>query len=106
VLCQNSHSGAELAFSALVRCPRVLTDQAVNDLSALDPGGHVDRLARHVQRRPLLSRLMGPMLVAVPRVLGQDLPELSFTIDQQVVEALAPDPIFGRNRTAVLLEAA
>jgi hypothetical protein len=37
-----------------LRCPRVLADQAVNDLSALDPGGHVDRLARLVQRRPLL----------------------------------------------------
>ena len=46
------------------------------------------------------------MLVVVPRVLGQDLPEVLFTIDQQVVEALAPDPIFGRNRTTLLLEAA
>jgi hypothetical protein len=50
-------------FLRSLRCPRVLTDQAVNDLSALAPGGHVDRLARHVQGRPLLSQLMGPMLV-------------------------------------------
>ena len=77
-------------FLRSLRCPRVLADQAVNDLSALDPGGHVDRLARLVQVRPLLPRLMGPMLVVVPRVLGQDLPEVSFTVDQQVVEALVP----------------
>ena len=38
----------------------------------------------------LLPRLMGPMLVVVPRVLGQDLPDVAFTVDQQVVEALAP----------------
>ena len=59
-------------------------------LSAFDPGGHIDRLAGFVQRGPLLPRLMGPMLVVMPRVLGQDLPEVSFTVDQQVVEALAP----------------
>jgi len=62
----------------------------VDDLSALDPGGHIDRLAKLVQRRSLLPRLMGPMLVVMSRVLGQDLPEVSFTIGQQVVEALAP----------------
>ncbi len=38
----------------------------------------------------MLPRLMGPMHVVVPRVLAQDLPEVAFTIDQQVVEALAP----------------
>ena len=57
-------------------------------LSALDPGGHIDRLAGLVQWRPLLPRLMGPMLVVMPRVLGQDLPEVSFTVDQQVAGAL------------------
>jgi hypothetical protein len=62
----------------------------VEDLSALDPGGHVDRLVGLVQRGSLLPRLMGAMLVVMPRVLGQDLPEVSFTVDQQVVEALAP----------------
>jgi hypothetical protein len=46
-------------FLRSLRCPRVLADQALNDLSALDPGGHVDRLARLVQRRSLLPRLMG-----------------------------------------------
>jgi hypothetical protein len=53
-------------FLRSLRCPRVLATQAVNDLSALDPGGHVDRLARLVQRRSLLPRLMGPMHVVVP----------------------------------------
>jgi hypothetical protein len=62
----------------------------VEDLPALDPGGHVDRLIGLVQRRSLLPRLMGPMLVVMPRVLGQDLPEVPFTVDQQVIEALAP----------------
>jgi hypothetical protein len=33
---------------------------------------------------------MRPMLVVVPRVLGQDPPEVSFAVDQQVVKALAP----------------
>ena len=71
-------------------CSSVLVDQAVDDLSALDPGGHIDRLAGLVQRRPLLPRLVGPMFVVVPRVLGQDLPEVAFTVDQQAVQALAP----------------
>jgi hypothetical protein len=62
----------------------------VDDLPTLDPGGHIDRLARFMQRRSLFPRLMRPMLVVVPRVLGQDPPEVSFAVDQQVVKALAP----------------
>jgi hypothetical protein len=85
---QNSRTSSELVFSASSGCSPVLADQVVDDLSALDPGGHVDRLAGLVQRRPLLPRLMGPMLVVMPRVLGQDLPEVSFTVDQQVAGAL------------------
>ena len=77
-------------FLGSLRCPRVLVDQDVDDLSALDPGGHIDRLAGLVQRRSLLPRLMGPMHVVVPRVLAQDLPEVAFTVDQQVAGALAP----------------
>jgi len=71
-------------------CSPVLAEQPVDDLSALDPGGHVDRLAGLVQRRSLLARLVRPMLVVVPRVLGQDPPEVLFTVDQQVVKALTP----------------
>jgi hypothetical protein len=61
----------------------------VDDLSTADPGSHIDRLAGLVQWRSLFPRLVGPMLVVMPRVLGQDLPKMSFTVDKQVVEALA-----------------
>ena len=70
VPCQNSHAGSELVFLGSSCSPRVLADQAVEDLPALDLGGHVDHLAGFVQRRSLLPRLMGPMLVVVPRVLA------------------------------------
>jgi len=59
-------------------------------LSALDPGGHIDRPAWLVQRRSLVPRLVGPVIIVVPRVLGQDLPEMPFAVDQQVAGALAP----------------
>ena len=62
----------------------------MDDLLALDPGSHIDRLTGLVQRRSLFSRLMGPMIVVMLRVLGQDLPKVLFTVDQQVVRALAP----------------
>jgi hypothetical protein len=54
-----------------------------------DPGGHIDRLAGLVQPRSLFPRLVRPVLVVVPRVLGQDPPEVPFAVDQQVVEAFA-----------------
>ena len=38
----------------------VLADQAVDDLPALDPGNHIDRLTGLVQRRSLFPRLVGP----------------------------------------------
>src|SRR6266571_3027567 len=62
----------------------------MDDLSALGPGGHIDRLAGLVQRRSLFPRLVRPMFVVVMRVLGQSQPEVSFTVDQEVVKALAP----------------
>jgi hypothetical protein len=64
----------------------------VDDLSALDPGGHchIDRFAGLVQRRSLFPRLVRPVLVIVPRVLGQSPPEVLFAVDQQVVQARAP----------------
>ncbi len=43
-----------------------------------------------MQRWSLFARLVGAMFVVMPRVLGEDPPEVSFTVDQQVVEALAP----------------
>ena len=65
------------------------SDQAVDDLSVRDPGGHIDRLAGLVQRRSLFPRLVRPVLVVVLRVLGQDPPEVPFAVDQQVVGAFA-----------------
>jgi hypothetical protein len=61
----------------------------LDDLPALDPGGHIDRLAGLVQRRSLLPRLVGSMIVVVLRVFGQDAPEVLFAVNQQMVEALA-----------------
>jgi len=77
-------------FLRFLGCSVVLVDQAVDNLPARDPGRHIDRLTGLVQRRSLFSRLMRPMTVVMPRVLGQDPPEVPFTVDQQVIEALAP----------------
>jgi hypothetical protein len=59
-------------------------------LPALDPGGHIDRLAGLVQRRSLCPRLVGPVIVVVLGVPGQDLPEVLLAVDEQVVGALTP----------------
>jgi len=67
----------------------VLVDQPVDDLPAPDPASDVDRSGGLVQRRSLLARLVRAMFVVVSRVLGEDPPEMSFAVDQQVVEALA-----------------
>ena len=90
VPCQNSHHGSELVFLGRLGRSPVLVDQAMDDLPARNPGGHIDRLAGLVQRRPLFPRLVRPVLVVMPRVLGQDPAKVPFTVDQQVVEALAP----------------
>jgi len=58
-------------------------------LPALDPGGQVDRLTGLVQRWSLSSRLVGPVIVVVLGVLGQDPPKVLFAVDRQMVEALA-----------------
>jgi hypothetical protein len=62
----------------------------MDHLPAPDPACDVDRLAGLMQRWSLFARLAGAMFVVMPRVLGKDPPEVSFTVDQQVVEALAP----------------
>jgi pimeloyl-ACP methyl ester carboxylesterase len=71
-------------------CSPVLADQAVDDLPAFDPRGNVDRLAGLVQRRSLFARLVRAMFVVMPCVLCQDPPEVPLAVDQQVIEALAP----------------
>ena len=68
----------------------VLVDQPVDDLPAPDPAGDVDWLAGLMQRRSLFARLVRAMFVVMPRVLGEDPPEVPFAGDQQLVEALAP----------------
>jgi hypothetical protein len=83
--CQNSHTSSELVLGS----PAVLVNQAVGDVGALDPSGHIDWLARLVKRRSLFPRLVRPMFVVVPRVLCQHPPEVSFAVDKQVVKALA-----------------
>ena len=80
----------ELVFTVPSGCSPVLADQAVDDVRALDPAGYIDRLAGFVQRRSLVPRLVRPVFVIVPRVLGQDILEVPFAVDQQVVQALAP----------------
>jgi hypothetical protein len=55
------------------------------------------RLIRASHRSPgraraagvFFSRLVGPVIVVVLRVFGQDVPKVLFAVDQQVVEALA-----------------
>src|ERR1019366_6223813 len=71
-------------------CFAVLADQALAGLPAVDRGGHIDRPAGLVQRGSLFPRLVGPVIVVVLRVLGQDLPKVLFAVDEQMVEALAP----------------
>ena len=90
VPCHNS--GNTLSWYFLYSSGRspVLVDRPVDDLPAPDPAGNVDRLAGLMQRWSLLARLVGAMFVVMLRVLGEDPPEVSFTVDQQVVEALAP----------------
>jgi hypothetical protein len=46
--------------------PAIFVDQAVDDVGARDPGGHIDRLAGLVQRRSLFPRLVRPMTVVMP----------------------------------------
>ncbi len=80
----------ELVFTVPSGCSPVLADQGVDDVRALDPAGYIDRLAGFVQRRSLVPRLVRPVFVIVPCVLGHDILEVPFAEDQQVVQALAP----------------
>jgi hypothetical protein len=76
-------------FPCSLACSPVLADQAVNDLSAADAGGHIDRPVDLVLRASLFAQLVRPVFVVMLRILGQDPPEVPFAIGQQVVEALA-----------------
>jgi len=65
-----AHGGWTAALCSL-GCSPVLADQAVDDLPALDPGGHIDDAARLMQRRILVQRLVRPVAVIVQCELGQ-----------------------------------
>ena len=68
-----------------------ILDQAVDDLPARDPAGHIGRSAGPVNvARSLFVRLVRAMFVVMPRVLGQGPPEVPVAVDQQVVKVLAP----------------
>jgi hypothetical protein len=47
-------------------CPAVFADQAAKDLSALDPGGDIDGVARLTLRRLLLQALVRTVVVVMP----------------------------------------
>jgi hypothetical protein len=54
----------------------------LDGLPTLDSGGQIDRLAGFVQRSPLFPGLVRTVIVIVLCVLGQNLPQVSFTVDQ------------------------
>jgi hypothetical protein len=65
-------------------------DQACDGGAALDHSREVDRLVGVVQWWSLSAGLMSPMGVVALFILGQHPPQVSLPIDQQVIEALAP----------------
>jgi hypothetical protein len=70
-------------------CSAVFADQAAGGSCALDLGGDIGGLSVPVERRPWAERLMGPVTVVVPGILGQDLPQVLLAVDQQAFGALA-----------------
>jgi hypothetical protein len=88
VLCQNSFTSAERVPLRSLGRFAAFADQAAGGLRALNLGGDVDGMAGFAQRRPLVQRLMRPVIVVVPYVLGQDIPEMPLAENQQVIRAL------------------
>jgi hypothetical protein len=66
---------------------RWIADQAAENLPALDPGSDIDGAAGPPWRF-LLQALVQAMAVVVPGEIGQDLAEMTFAEDQDVVQAL------------------
>jgi hypothetical protein len=66
----------------------VFTDQSTDDAPALDPGCDIGHAAGLAQRRPC-CRLVRPVPVVVPRVLGQHPSQVLLAEDQHMVQALA-----------------
>ena len=67
----------------------VLVDQPADRGLAVDPASHVDGLAWVVYRRVKGSASVGTMMVVVALELGEYGAQVSFTVDQQMVEALS-----------------
>lgn len=67
----------------------MFADQAAENLPSHDPRGVVDSVARFLQWRSLLKRLVRPVGSKVPDVLGQNVAEISLAEDQQLIQALA-----------------
>jgi hypothetical protein len=65
-------------------------NQTRDGTAALDHSREIDRLAGIVQWGPLAAGLVSPMTVVAPLILGKRLPQVPFTVNQQVVKALAP----------------
>jgi hypothetical protein len=76
------------AFAVRSGSSAVLADQPSNDPSTADPGGHVDHLARIVQRRAKRTALMRAVIVEMTFILDQAPTPVPLTIDQQVIKAL------------------
>jgi hypothetical protein len=70
-------------------CSAVFAGQAADDLPALGPDSNVDGVAGLVKRRSLVLPMVWPVAVVMPRVLGQDFPEMLLAENQHVIEALA-----------------
>jgi hypothetical protein len=59
VPCHNSHAGPELVFLWSSACSPVLADQALDDVGALDAGGHIGRVAGFVQALTSALKITG-----------------------------------------------
>jgi hypothetical protein len=68
----------------------VLADQAAEDMAAFDPGSGIDRAAG-LLRRFLPPALVRTVAVIVAGEFGQDLAEMSFAEDQDVIQTLTAE---------------
>ena len=65
-------------------------DQARDDAAAFDHSREIERPVGVVQWGSLAAGLVSPTTVIVPLVVGQHPSQVPLTVDQQMVEALAP----------------
>ena len=63
--CQNSHIASLNCFPCSLACSPVLADQAVNDLSAGEAGGHIDRSIKRKNQRG--AGMAATLRVRLPR---------------------------------------